>query len=299
MIERQKQDEYPNDSHDDEIDLSEIWAVLVKFKKLILLSMLSVSILTAGLSLLMPNVYRAEVLLASTADSKTGIASALGGLGGLGGLASMAGLSLGEGGSSDESLAVLQSREFLWQFAQKNNLLPVLFESRWDADKKRWKSNDPKDQPNQWDVYRFFTKGGFDVSKNKKTELITVGVEWKDSALAAIIANSLVEQLNEYQAKKAIERSGRNLKYLNQELERTQIEEMRKLLFDMIASEQKSMMVARTQKEYAFKVIDPAVAPDKKIKPFRSLIVIVMTMLAGLIASVYGYKKAVYLNNGK
>lgn len=271
-------------NQEDEIDLMAIWQVIVKQKKMILTSMLVAALASVAISLSLPNIYRAEVLLSpvSGMDSKSGLGSALGNMGGL---AAMAGLSLG-GSSSEESVAVLQSREFLWQFVQKYHLMPILFEDDWDAAKKRWKDDDPKEQPNQWDVYRLFItkKNRLDVAVDKKTDLVTVAVEWKDPVLAAAWANGIVNELNRYLAKQAIERSERNLKYLNDELARTQIEEMRQVLFDMIASEQKNAMTANTQKEFAFKVLDPAAEPDKKVKPTRSLIVLLSVILTGLVA---------------
>jgi uncharacterized protein involved in exopolysaccharide biosynthesis len=114
-------------------------------------------------------------------------------------------------------------------------------------------------------------------------------VEWKDAALAADWANALVEDLNLYLAQKTITRSERNLKYLNEELMRAQVEEMRKTLFDLMANEQKQAMLANTQKEFAFKVLDPAVEPDKKIKPKRSLIVILVAFVAGFLAILYAF----------
>jgi len=66
---------------------------------------------------------------------------------------------------------------------------------------------------------------------------------------------------------------------------------MRKILFDLIASEQKHVMLANTQKEFAFKVLDPAVEPDKKIKPKRSLIVMLTAIVAGFLAVLYAFIK--------
>ena len=276
---------------DDEIDLLELWRVLVKYKRMILATMFAAALLSAGISLLMHNIYRGEVLLApaQSDDSKTGgLASMLGG--GLGSLASLAGISIG-GGSTDENLAVLQSREFLWNFVQEKKLMPILFEDDWDAEHKRWKESDPKDQPGQMDVYRLFNNGILKVATDKKTNLITVTVDWKDPALAADWVNSLVERLNQYLAQQAIERSESNLKYLNEQLMNTQIEEMRQTLFGLIGNEQKNAMLAKTQKDFAFKVLDPAVEPDKKIKPKRSLIVILSTIGAGFLAILYAFIK--------
>ncbi len=279
------------DGMNDEIDLLELWRILLKYKRVILLATFGAAIVAAGISLLMPNIYRAEVLLApvvSADDAKSGgLASALGGLGGL---ASMAGISIGGSSSTEENLAVLQSRDFLWKFVQEKKLMPILFEDAWDEQQKKWKEADVKKQPGQMDVHRLFTKGGLlSVDKDKKTDLVTVAVEWGDAALAANWANALVEKLNQYLAQQAIARSESNLKYLNEELMRAQIEEMRKTLFDLIANEQKQAMLANAQKEFAFKVLDPAVEPDKKIKPKRSLIVILTAFVAGFLAILYAF----------
>ena len=276
---------------EDEIDLFELWQTLLKHKRMILKTAFGAAILAAVISLLMPNIYRAEVLLApaQSEDAKGGVSSVLGGLGGL---ASMAGISLGSAGSTEENLAVLQSREFIWKFVQGKKLMPILFEDDWDGQHKKWKESDPKEQPGQLDIYRLFTKGGLlSVEKDKKTELVTVAIEWEDAKQAAEWANALVEYLNKYLAQQVIARSESNLKYLNEELMRTPVEEMRKTLFDLIASEQKNAMLANTQKEFAFKVLDPAVEPDKKAKPKRALIVILAAFAAGLLAILYVFIK--------
>lgn len=275
-------------ARDDEIDLMEIWRTVLKYKRLILLAIFGSAIVAAGVSLMMPNIYRAEVLLApvKTDDAKGGgLASALGGLGGL---ASMAGISLGGGGSTEENLAVLKSRDFLWKFVQENKLMPVLFEDAWDERQKKWKETDPKKQPGQLDAHRL-VNDIMSVGMDKKTNLITVAVELKDAALASAIANSLVEQLNMYLAQQAIARSESNLKYLNDELMRIQIEEMRKILFELIATEQKKVMLANTQKDFAFKVLDRAVEPDKKIKPNRLIIIVLAAFVAGFISVIYAF----------
>src|SRR5512140_1052256 len=108
---------------DDEVDFPELWRVLVKYRRMIMTSALIAALLSTAISLLLPNIYRAEILLgpAQSDDSKAGgLASALGGLGGL---ASMTGISLSGGGNTEENLAVLKSRDFLWKFVQERNLM--------------------------------------------------------------------------------------------------------------------------------------------------------------------------------
>jgi len=274
---------------DDEIHLVEHGRILLKYKRLILSVTLGAAVLAAGISMLLPNIYRAEVLIASASDdSKAGSLSSA--LGGLGGMATLAGISLGGGGDVEQNIAVLKSRDFLWQFVQEKKLMPILFADKWDEQNNKWKNDDPKKQPGQLDVHRLFIEdGALKVNLEKKTGLITISVEGKNAGLAAEWANDLVERLNQYLARQAIARSTNNLKYLNDELRRTQIEDMRKILFDLIASELKQAMLASTQKNFAFKVLDPAVEPDKEIKPHRLQIIGFAALIAGFVAGFVAF----------
>lgn len=273
-------------NQEDEIDLLELWNTMFKHKRMILWSGFGAAIVAAAISLMLPNVYRAEILLspAQTEETKAGGLSSA--LGGLGGLASMAGISLGGTGTTEESIAVLKSREFLWKFVQEKKLVPILFEPGLLA---KWIQ---PELPGQLDVHRLFIEGNkLIVTNDAETGLVSIAVEWEDPVLAADWTNSLVARLNQYLAQQAISRSEENLKYLNEELMRTPVEEMRKVLFDLIASEQRKAMLASTQKDFAFKVLDPAVTPDKKIKPKRTIIVIAVSIIAVFLAVIYAFIK--------
>jgi uncharacterized protein involved in exopolysaccharide biosynthesis len=263
---------------EDEIDLLEYWRVIWKRRWLIIGVVFTAAVLAAGYSLTLPNIYRAEVVITQVGKKDSGSMS----LGGLGGLASMAGISLGGGGGNVEvNLAVLKSREFLWAFVKENKLKPVLFEEAWNAGSKSWVEN----EPTQWAVYRRMNSM-VSASSNKKTGLVSVAVEWTDADLAATWANDLVARLNAHLRQEALERSKQTLGYLNDELGKVRVAEMRQALFDLISQEQKKAMLASTQKEYAFRVLDAAVVPDTKIKPKRSQIVILAMLVAGFIAVV-------------
>ncbi|MDX8412542.1 MAG: Wzz/FepE/Etk N-terminal domain-containing protein [Mariprofundales bacterium] len=277
---------------EDEIDLLEYWNLIWRRKITILTISLLAALVAVVISLQMPNIYRAEVLLAPVgSDGKGGGISAA--LGGLGGLASMAGISLGGGGSSTEvNLAVLKSREFIWNFVKENKLMPLLFADDWDTGAKKWIESDPTKQPTLWDAYRALT-AIMGISSDKKTGLITVSVQGEDPDLAAQWANALVHRLNSYLRSKAIARSKANLSYLHQELDRTRVADMRQTLFELISQEQKKAMLANTQEQFAFRVVDAASPPDKKTKPKRSLIVILATFVAGFLAII-----AVFIQEG-
>ncbi|MBF0218127.1 MAG: hypothetical protein HQL49_01155 [Gammaproteobacteria bacterium] len=267
---------------DDEISLLELWSVVWAGKWHIIGLSLLFAAVAAVVSLQMPNYYKAEVLLAPVSAEKGGggLSAALGGLGGL---ASLAGVSLGGGGGDvKENLAVLNSRKFLVQFIESEKLMPLLFADKWSAAEQKWVDSDPEKQPTQWDAFRTMS-GVLQVSEDKKSGLVRLSVEWTDAALATSWANLLVERLNAHLRQEAIERSQDNLKYLNQELAGIEIADMRQTLFALISKEQKQAMLANTQQEFAFRVLDAAVEPDKKSKPKRSLIVVLATLVGGML----------------
>lgn len=271
---------------EDEINLLDLLLVVAKHKRMILAFSFTVAVVVAAISLLIPNTYRAEVMVAP-AQSKDAPTSSLSSLSSL---ASLAGVSIGGGSGVEENLAVIQSREFLWQFVQENNLLPIIFESEWDAEHKKWEEDDPAEQPGPFDVYRLLIEDRvLTVGLNDETGLVNIGVEWKDPKLATAWANALVARANKYLSDEAIARSKRNLQYLNEQLAQTRVEEFRNTLFELIASEQKNAMLANTQKDFAFRVIDPAMVPDKKIKPKRSVMVILAAFVAFIMAVLWAF----------
>jgi uncharacterized protein involved in exopolysaccharide biosynthesis len=55
-------------------------------------------------------------------------------------------------------------------------------------------------------------------------------------------------------------------------------------MFSLIEQETKKIMIAQADKEYVFRVLDPAIAPERKSKPSRPFIVILSTTLGGIFS---------------
>jgi uncharacterized protein involved in exopolysaccharide biosynthesis len=241
------------------------------------------AVVAAGISLALPDVFRGEATIAPAETNQQASFP----LPGIEGLASLAGIAMPASEKLEEHLAVLRSREFVWRFVREYDLMPILFEDEWDAANERWDSDDIEEQPTQWDAYRLFTRKVFSVNKDAKTGLVKVSIDWYDPMLASAWANQIIELLNEHLRTIAIQRSRKNLEYLNQELEGIKVSEMRQTLYQLIEQEQRTAMVVNTQKEYAFRVLDPAAPPDKKVRPKRALLTILAGILGVLLASGY------------
>ena len=76
------------------------------------------------------------------------------------------------------------------------------------------------------------------------------------------------------------------IEYLRKQLESTQLVEMQRVFYDLIESQTRISMLADVREEYVFQVVDPAVVPDEKIAPRRSLIAVLGTMLGAMLALV-------------
>lgn len=242
---------------------------------------------TAGFTaaaLLMHPVYSAAVVLTPASSDR---ATPMGGaLGQLTGLASMAGIDLGGAGSAqtEEALAVLRSREFLEGFIIEQQLLPELFPKLWDTQAGRWNVG-PDRQPKPVQGFKALGKL-LSASTNKKTGLTTVALEWRDPARDAYLVNQLVARLNAVMRTRAIERTDAYLSYLREQLESTTAVETRSAIGRLMEAQINQRMLANVAKEYAFRVVDKALPPDRhdQVRPKRRMLVV----LGGLIGIFLG-----------
>jgi uncharacterized protein involved in exopolysaccharide biosynthesis len=229
-----------------------------------------------AIALMMRDVYRAQAIIAPVHEQ--------GGAGGLksqlGGLAALAGVDIGaEGGRKEESIATLSSAGLTREFIQRENLLPVLFAERWDAAAKQWRSNEKI--PTLSDGVRRFMEDVRSVNDDRKTNLVTVTVEWYQPDLAAKWANGLVELTNERLRAEAMAKSELSTKYLNDELAKAELVEARQALFGLLEGQINNAMMATVQHDYAFHFIDRAVPAERKFSPKRAVI--------SLVGAVFGF----------
>lgn len=120
------------------------------------------------------------------------------------------------------------------------------------------------------------------IRENKSTGLTTVAISWKDPAIAARWANEFVALANEFMRARALDDASRNIAYLKKQITQTNVVDMQRVMYDLIESETKTLMLANARTEYAFTIVDPAVPPEIKISPKRAEMVFVGT-LVGLI----------------
>ena len=225
-----------------------------------------------------PEVFKAETLLSPVQEEKSGTSSALSQFGGL---AAMAGVTIPADSNIEKVLATLKTRIFLKKFIEQKKLLPIIFKDFWDVNSNSWKL--PVDQE------VFITKDAISPLRNAiqvdidQSGLITLSIFWKDPEVAAEWANDLVKQLNEQLREKAIADSQKRVGYLEQELAKTTLQDMRAVLYNLLETEKQKAMLANVNENFALQVIDPAVAPETREKPQRKLIIALGGVCGGFL----------------
>jgi len=268
------------------INWREHWKVLVEHRKLIGIITATSTILALLTAFIIAPIYRAEVLLAPVLEEKVGTLGSL--TGQFGDLAALAGVSLGSSkDKSAEAIAALKSRSLATAFFKEEHVLPVLFPREWDVDKKAWK--DKNDAPTEWEAFEEFDEDIRFISVDRKTGLVTLMIEWKDPIRAAQWANKLVNMVNSRLRAEAIEDAEKSIGYLEKQLMVSGEVEIQQSIYRLIEAQTKKRMIANTREEYAFKVIDPAVEPEKKVRPKRVLIVLFGLMLGAMAGVITAF----------
>jgi uncharacterized protein involved in exopolysaccharide biosynthesis len=233
-----------------------------------------------AVSYLFTPAFRADALLVPS-DEVLGLnQNAL--LGGIGGLASLVGIG-GSGSRESEALAVLKSRALTSAYIRDNELLPIIFHDRWNSEAHKWKSDKNGQVPTLQDAYTIFDKSIRLVVENRKTGLITISVTWRDPKLARQWVDGLVNAANNFLRRQAIERSTNNLEYLKKELDKTSIVTVKDTISKLMETELKKQMMASGNSDYAFRIVDPAVVPERKVFPKRSIFAVIGSIFGCMI----------------
>jgi uncharacterized protein involved in exopolysaccharide biosynthesis len=290
----------------DEIDLRELFSVIWQGKYLIIAITAIFAIGSVIFAIKQPNIYKSEALLApASAEQGGGGLAALAGQ--FGGLASMAGINLGGGGGADKTqlaIEVIKSRQFTSDFIQKHDILAdVMAAKNWDmandkiiydADKylvetKEWirEVDAPfKPKPSMQEAYKEFSKV-IAVNAAKDTGMVTISVEHVSPAIAQQWVTWLVEDINKVMKDRDVLEAMRSTEFLNQQIEQTNVADIRTMLYKLIEEQAKTIMFAEVRDEYVFKTIDPALVQEEKAKPKRALICVLGTMLGGMLGVMF------------
>ena len=291
-----------NNNYDDEIDLRELFHVL--WDKIFYIGAITsiFSLISIIYALQLPNIYKSQATMMPM-EANQGMS---GMLGQYSGIASLAGISMssGSGSKAQEAIARIQSLEFfsnsflphiklenlmaVEKWNQASNTLTYdasAFNSesgQWVPEVKPPTSNIPSSQ----EAYKQY-RAIMSVSEDQATSFVTFSVEHKSPVIAQQWVEILIDQIDQVMRDQDRQTALQSIAYLNSLAPTVNYEEISKALASLQQEQMKRLMMVEANENYIFKVLEPPIVPETRVKPQRSLSVILGTML-GMMLSVLG-----------
>jgi LPS O-antigen subunit length determinant protein (WzzB/FepE family) len=286
--------------YDDEIDLRKLFGVLWAGKLKIIAITAVFAFVSVIYALSVPNQYTATALLAPAQSDSSDLSGALSQMGGL---ASLAGVSIGSGESSEAQIAqeIMQSWSFIEGFIATNNIAAEVYAAEgwskgsnelqindgvYDTENKQWlvkNESGVTGPPSSWYLFQAFSER-LEVSEDKISGLVSVSIEYYSPQIAKQWLDMYVAAINAHMQQRQMTKVTNNINYLQAQIEKTSIAEMREVFYNIIEEQTKNKMVAEASPEYAFVAVSPSMVPEQKSQPQRALICILGTLLGGVLS---------------
>ena len=153
------------------------------------------------------------------------------------------------------------------------------------------------DVPEIWDGLRTMDKI-VKVNNNFRENTIKISVNFPDPAMAAKMANYFLTTLNDHMTSEAKRVARINMKYLEQQVDKTADPFIKQKIYALIAQQIETSMLAEVKENFAFKIIDPPKEPDRKIKPNRASMVM-LSFVVSLFLGIFALFFRAYLRKSK
>ena len=282
----------------DDLGIDEILNFFFKFKYYLTIPPILFALVFVFYSLSLDNTYTSKSLIKTPDENnQSSIANQYGGLADLAGI----NLDTANGDAASFAVAKLQSRHFVKHLSQfkniKENMLgidyfdtesrQIIFDSEiYNYDKKIWVRTPPKGRskiPSYQEIHdHLYKENHLIISKDKRTNFITISFTHESPVFAAEFINLIINQLNEQVREEDLKRSERALLYLKNQLTNTPEIDIKDSINRLIESELKTQMYANINDFYLLEPIDPPSLPELKSGPTRSTIVL-WGLLIGII----------------
>jgi len=270
-----------------DVNLLESWVILRRIWWMVLLLSLATGIATLLVTMRMTKAYRASAIISPVVEEgKQGLA--------LGGALASFGISLGGPTRVEDLETLFNSNELTIRVFGKYDLWPILAGNRYDPKTGRmkpgWKERisglggDAR-PPGKWDAIRA-VEDRFLVNINKRSGTLTLSFESPSAEGSANIVQYFLNEGKSRLQEEALERAGRNKRFLEEQVSRTIDPIAKDRLYQLYGQEVEKEMLARNREQFGFKVIDPPIPPDRKSKPRIRLSAILATVVSSFIWTV-------------
>ena len=294
----------PLKDFDDEINLIELFYVLLAGRWVIINVTAFASIFIVIYSLLLPNIYESKALLVPVNPSN----SIIGALGAYSSFAGLAGINLpsdGDQGNSQKAIEKIRSLSFFENNILSNIYLPDLMavkswnpetntlvhdEKIYDMKSNAWVRDYsyPQQQiPSAQESYDIFKENHLSLSEDSKSGFITLSIKHQSPFIAKEWTDLIVYEVNNFYRIKDKLESEKAVNYLNGQILLTNLSEIKEALADLLQEQTKKLTLIEANEFYVFDYIDPPTVMEEKSEPKRALICILGAMLGGMLSVLF------------
>lgn len=286
----------------EEISVAEIIQVGWEKKILIIVLSFAFAIFSCLYALSKPNIYTSDATLYSNDEDGNDFAA----FSSLGGLSRLAGIDFDTNSSDKYTLAIrtISSREFLHGVIEEYDLtLDVMAvrsydlktgsktydETLWDVENQAWvrKIKHPYQEKPFPSEVREYLLDNFVIEKDNQTGFLFLSYTHPDPSFAKRFLDIVIKEINAYIREKDREIYKKNIDALQSRVQSSPSIEMTQAIYNLIESYLKKITLADTVEEYVLKVVDKPSMPLSKTYPFRTRMVITMSLMGGVFISFF------------
>lgn len=286
---------------DDEIDVREIILLLWKKKYAILglTSIFAISSVIYALSL--QNIYTSSTILVPT-DQQESLNTKLSSYKNLAGLAGVKLPSSGENKSREAVARILSFKFFSERFIPNIKLENLMAVQEWVAEENKliYSESDFDVKQNKWIRkvdYPLQTMPSNQESYEKYREIIDLNID-DDTGFVFISINHvsphiakkwldiIIFNINSNMRELDKQKAQNSINFLNQSSKTTNIQSIKEAIAALLEEQMQTLMLASSNEDYIFKVIEAPIAPEIKTSPIRSIICIVITLIGGFLSLI-------------
>ncbi|MDA8696217.1 hypothetical protein N9M12_00415 [Gammaproteobacteria bacterium] len=281
--------------------IREILEFYFTYKKFFLFILFLTLIFSILFSISKQNIYKSEAVLAPSMPQDKITSS----LSNYSNLASITGINIPQENTnlSQEALKRMQSYEFFSKHFLPDIKLENLMaakkwdpltntvsydESIYDELEKQWvrKVKFPrKSMPSDQEAYKVYKKI-FNVSVDRRTSFVSLSMEHISSTHAQKWLEIIINNVNYSMRQNDINRAEKSILFLSEYAKSTNLQSLKDSISSVLESEMRTLMLASTNEDYVYKLIQPPYAQEEKFKPER-LKIILISMFIGFIIAVF------------
>lgn len=220
------------------------------------------------------------------------------------GLANLAGFNMPQQRTSQAILAmeIITSKDFFQDFLDDEALINLFALKSWNIETKQKHydesiydyKNDKwvrdvrqpfKKKPSTIEAYEKFNEEVLDIYQDDTSGLVHLSISHISPEIAKQWADKIIFMINEKLRLRDIEEAENSINFLNLEMNKTELNELRFVLSQLIQKEISKISLANAKKEYVFTIVDPPHLPEFISSPNRVLI----TALTAIILLLSGF----------